>query len=97
MFKLSYWYTVVIAFTVTFIVGILMSILLKTFYHHETDRIYIDGNKHLINYDLFMEPIAKKLKREHHKREKLISHFDVSSIPKMFLNHFHTFNLRLRK
>lgn len=75
---MSYLYTVAIGFFITFTIGYITSRLLKALNIAKTDRVYIDGDKNLINYNLFFPPIAASLKRQQAKRENLL--------PNNFLN-----------
>ncbi|KAL7016971.1 hypothetical protein ACKWTF_010212 [Chironomus riparius] len=83
LFRLSYWYTVVIGFFITFFVGYFASVILKAMNYHGTDKVYIDGNKNLINYDLFMPPIAARLKEQRMKKGHLITNIALESITKL--------------
>lgn len=74
LFKLSYLYSAVIGFTITFTIGYLASRLLQSLNFSGTDKVYKDQNKNLINYDLFFPPIAKSLRKQHAKRDILLSH-----------------------
>lgn len=50
-----------------------MSRLLHALKVGGTDEVYINGNRNLLNYDLFFPPIAKRMKRQHAKRDRLLS------------------------
>lgn len=73
-YKISYLYTVVIGFLITSIVGYITSLLLKALRIARTDRVYIDADKNLINYDLFFPPIAASLKKQQTKQGALLAH-----------------------
>jgi len=73
LYKLSYLYSVVIGFFVTFFIGILASRLLKSMNYVGTDKIYKDQEKKMINYDLFFPPVARRLRIQNTKRERLLS------------------------
>lgn len=73
MYRLSYLYTVVIGFTITFVIGYVVSRLLKALKFSGTEDVHLDGNKNLTNFDLFFPPIARRLKKHHITRERLLS------------------------
>lgn len=74
LYKLSYLYSVVIGFFITYTVGYLVSQILHALKVGGTDEVYINGNRNLLNYDLFFPPIAKRMKRQHAtKRDRLLS------------------------
>lgn len=62
-----------IGFFVTYIIGYTVSRLLTAFDLSGTDKVHIDGNKNLVNFDLFFPPVAKSLKKVHEKRNGLLS------------------------
>lgn len=57
----------------TFIIGYGASKLLKALKLEGTDKVFIDGNKNFIDYDLFFPPIARCLRRRFAKQDKLMS------------------------
>lgn len=58
---------------ITFAIGFLASRLFESLNIEGTDRVYVNGDKEVLNYDLFFPPIAKRLRQSHLKREKLLS------------------------
>jgi hypothetical protein len=69
---------VVIGFLVTFLIGYVSSVILKELKLTSNNKIFIDGNKHLLNYDLFAPFVSKKLQRKHDRKSgKLIVSNDV--------------------
>lgn len=50
-----------------------MSRLLSALDLSGTDKVHIDGNKNLVNFDLFFPPVAKSLRKSHAKRDGLLS------------------------
>ncbi|XP_053697408.1 putative sodium-dependent multivitamin transporter [Sabethes cyaneus] len=63
LYRLSYMWSVVLGYIVTFIVGYGTSLMLRWLGYSGTDRIYLDNDKVYINTDLFSPPIAKRMKR----------------------------------
>lgn len=77
LYKLSYLYSVVIGFFITYVIGYIMSRLLKALDLSGIDRVYIDGNKNLVAFDLFFPPVAKSLRNVYHvKHDGLLSTTD---------------------
>lgn len=73
LYRLSYLYSVVIGFVITLTIGYLASRLFEKLNIDGTDRVYINGDKTTLNYDLFFPPIARRLRIQHAKRERLLS------------------------
>lgn len=63
LYRLSYLWSVVLGYIVTFVVGYGTSLALRWLGHSGTERIYLDNDKIYINTDLFSPPIAKRMKR----------------------------------
>ena len=72
LYKVSYLYTVVIGFFITFIVGYATSRLLNALKMSKADKIYIERDESLINFDLFFPPIAKSLRKQQLKKENML-------------------------
>lgn len=72
LYKLSYLYSVAIGFLVTYIVGYAVSRILSAFNLSGIDKVHIDGDKNLVNFDLFFPPVAKSLRKSHTKRDLLL-------------------------
>lgn len=62
-----------IGFFVTYIIGYTVSRLLTAFDLNGTDKVHIDGDKNLVNFDLFFPPVARSLRKTHAKRDKLLT------------------------
>ncbi|XP_058824324.1 putative sodium-dependent multivitamin transporter [Topomyia yanbarensis] len=63
LYRLSYLWSVVLGYIVTFVVGYSTSLLLRWLGHQGAERIYLDNDKIYINTDLFSPPVAKRMKR----------------------------------
>lgn len=84
LYKLSYLYSVAIGFFVTYIIGYIMSRLLKMLDLSGIDEVHIDGNKNLVNFDLFFPPVANSMRKSHVKRDGLLSTTaDILSVTKL--------------
>lgn len=64
LFKLSYMWYCVLGFTVTILVGYLLSFLFEQIGIQGKSKIYLDDEETCINTDLFSPPIARRLKRQ---------------------------------
>jgi hypothetical protein len=72
-------------FCITIIVGYASSLLLKALNCHGNDKVYIDGNRNHINFDLFMPPIAQRLRKKFAKNdEHLISKIVLQSVKPIY-------------
>lgn len=63
LYRLSYLWSVVLGYVLTFIVGYTVSLTLRWLGHQGTERIYLDNDHVYINTDLFSPPVAKHIKR----------------------------------
>lgn len=63
LYRLSYLWSVVLGYLLTFIVGYSVSLTLRWLGHQGTERIYLDNDHVYINTDLFSPPVAKHIKR----------------------------------
>lgn len=61
-----------IGFIITYIIGYSVSRILTAFDLSGTDKVHIDGDKNLVNFDLFFPPVAKSLRKSHAKRDGLL-------------------------
>ena len=68
MYRVSYMYGVVIGFLVTFILGYLMSCVLFYTGMETKEKIYVKDSINEINTDLFVPPIARKIKRNFERK-----------------------------
>lgn len=69
-----------IGFFVTYIVGYTVSRILSAFDLSGTDRVHTDGDKNLVNFDLFFPPVAKSLRKSHRKRDGLLEASEVLGV-----------------
>lgn len=77
-------YSVVIGFFVTYIVGYIVSRILSALDLSGTDKVHTDGDKNLVNFDLFFPPVAKSLRKSHTKGEGLLeATSEVLSVTKL--------------
>nr|XP_029727511.1 putative sodium-dependent multivitamin transporter isoform X2 [Aedes albopictus] len=63
LYRLSYLWSVVLGYIVTFVIGYGTSLILLWLGYGGTDRIYLDSGKTCINTDLFSPPVAKRMRR----------------------------------
>lgn len=56
-------YSAFIGFLVTYILGFVLSYILRALKKHGKERIYIDDTKTTIHPELFLPPIAKSIRR----------------------------------
>lgn len=63
LYRLSYLWSVVLGYIVTFVIGYGTSLILLWLGYGGTERIYLDSGKTCINTDLFSPPVAKRMRR----------------------------------
>lgn len=73
LYRLSYLYSVVIGFTVTFLVGYAASQLLALMRYEKLCDPTSDDNKVQMNFELYFPPIAKALKKKQSKLVRRLS------------------------
>lgn len=62
LYRLSYLWTVVLTYVVTFVIGYLFSWVLEFLNWEGESPIYEDGDRNNIKTDLFVPPLANKLR-----------------------------------
>lgn len=66
--KISYMYTGIIGFFVTYLTAIILSYFLKYLTRfYKNDALYMDESKTLVNPELFLPPIAKLIRKRNEK------------------------------
>jgi hypothetical protein len=60
-------YSAFIGFVVTFVIGYLLSYILRALKKQGPGIIFIDDSKTIVNADLFMQPKAKYIRRRNMK------------------------------
>lgn len=65
-------YAVVFGFLITTIVGYSVSNILRLFDMQGDSKIYVNDNSYNINADLFVPPIAKRIRKRNAKNEDLL-------------------------
>lgn len=63
LYRISYMYAAFIGFLITFILGYVLSSILKLLKKQGKERIYLNRSQTLMNPDLFMPPKAKRIRR----------------------------------
>lgn len=69
-------YSAAEGFLITVILGLVLSAVLKMLNKQGVERIYTDESKTIMNADLFMPPIAKRVRLRNLKYEEKMSKKD---------------------
>lgn len=64
LYRVSYMYGVIIGFLVTLILGYVFSYIFYLLKWQTMEKIYVEGSIGELNADLFVPPIAKRIKRK---------------------------------
>lgn len=70
-------YAAAMGFLITFILGLILSVILKIFKKQGVERIYIDDSKTIMNPDLFMPPKAMRVRQRNLKYEEKMMKKDI--------------------
>jgi solute carrier family 5 (sodium-coupled monocarboxylate transporter), member 8/12 len=71
LYRISYLYAVIIGFLVTLIVGYLASYLLYVLKLQTKEKIYAKDSISEIDYNLFVPPLAKRMKRKENEKSQV--------------------------
>ncbi|KAI9589534.1 putative sodium-dependent multivitamin transporter [Glossina fuscipes] len=70
LYRISYMWYSVLGFLITFLMGCLCSWIFEKLHWDNNDRIYTDCTRTIIKYELFVPPVAKRLR--HHQMPTVV-------------------------